>query len=201
MSLGMVLERDARRQASSSAIALDTNRFSAYREALPDRKPWEVDALGRFVVSLAAHQPIAFGTTPEGVISKGDATASALQQARFATPASLLVESIKHVAKLAQAAPSKYRIPTPETLAEAIHLLAHMPAEIEMPEPAAEPSGAIAYSWDRDDAFLVLAVDGSGQVQVSHIFDEVEGVTRINLTNPLSPDLLQLLTRFRVSHA
>jgi len=178
MSFGMILERPARRQASSSAIALDTNRFGAYRAALSDRKPWEMAST-----------------------NTSEATGSALQQTRFATPASLLVESIMNMTQLAKDAPAKYRVPTAETLAEAIQLLAILPAAVEMPEPVAEPSGAISYSWDRDAAFLALAVNGSGQVQVSHIFDGIEGVTRIKLTNPLSPDLLQLLSRFRVLHA
>lgn len=178
MSLGMILEKPARRQASSSAIAMDTNLFGAYRAALSDRKPWDM-----------AHT------------STGEATGSALQQTRFATPANLLVESIKHMTRLAQGAPAKYRTPTPETLAEAIQLLAILPAGVEMPDPVAEPSGAISYSWDSDEAFLVLAVNGSGHVQVSHIFDGIEGVARIKFTNPLSPDLLQFMTRFRVSHA
>jgi hypothetical protein len=108
---------------------------------------------------------------------------------------------IKHMTRPAKDALAKYRSPTAKTLAEAIQLLTILPAAVEMPERVAEPSGAISYSWDRDAAFLVLAVNGSGQIQVSHIFNGVEDVARIKLTNPLSPDLLQLLTRFRVLNA
>lgn len=128
-------------------------------------------------------------------------TVSATEKRRFDQPAGLLFTALEEATRLAQEAPEEQLIPSPDTVREGIALLRMLPPDVEMPEPVIEPSGALSWAWERDDgSFLVLAVNGQGQVQRSAVLDGTEAWGLAPLSERLSPDELALLTRFRVPH-
>ena len=145
--------------------------------------------------------PFARFSHPSLEAPKGRPTASAIEQDRFATPMQLLAEALAFGLRMAQEAPAKYRFPTAAALREALKVLYSLPPNGEAPEPAVEPTGTVLWSWTSDDAFLVLGVDGRGQLQRSSVVDGKEGVDATPLSDSFSPPLLDLLARFRVSHA
>lgn len=143
----------------------------------------------------AQYNPRAAGAAPDAP------TATANEQDRFLTPASLLMEALLSGARMVSEAPAKYRFPTPAAVQEAIIVLTSLPADVDIPEPAVEPTGTILWSWSRNGDFLVIGVDGSGQLQLSYVIDGAEDVDTVALAGSIAPEVLELLARFRVSHA
>ena len=93
------------------------------------------------------------------------------------------------------------RLPTAATYREALTVLDMLPPNIAPPEPAIEPSGAIAWSWEWDDGrFLVLAVNGTGKLQLSAIVDGAEYTDTSALSERWSDEEVKLLSRFRSVH-
>lgn len=59
-------------------------------------------------------------------------------------------------------------LPTPAAMCEANELLAALPQWCDAPSPIIEPSGAIAFEWDRGpNRWLVLALKGTGTIEHS----------------------------------
>lgn len=129
------------------------------------------------------------------------ATSSAVEQGRYVLPLSLLNERIAEAAALALESDEQLP-PTSIATREAWLLLEMMPSNISPPEPVIEPSGAIAWTWERDDGpFLVLAVNGTGRLQHSAIIDGQQRHGSRPMSDRLEELELGLLARFAPAHA
>lgn len=127
-------------------------------------------------------------------------TPSAMEQARFEWPASALLEVFAEATDEAAQNPEQ-SAPTSVALEEAICLLKMLPIGIDSPEPVVEPSGTIAWLWDRgDQGFLVLAVDGTGRLQRSAVIDGQEIADGFPLSSRLPADAMRSLAHFRSTH-
>jgi hypothetical protein len=128
-------------------------------------------------------------------------TGSAIVQDAFERPMSALYDAIAEATEMAAADPD-FSVPSAEALAEAGKLLRMLPRDVQSPEPVVEPSGTIAWTWDRPGiGFLALAVNGSGVLQRSAFIDGARIHGRTAIADRLAPDELALLARFPVTHA
>jgi hypothetical protein len=92
---------------------------------------------------------------------------------------------------------------TPSELAqvEAIALLEMMHSNVATPRVAIEPDGSISFSWERDDNWLVLAVEGRGMIDRSAVIHGAEEWGSTELSGRFAPEEVALLAQFTVPWA
>ena len=128
--------------------------------------------------------------------SKAAPTTSAAEQGRIGVPFTALLDAVEDAERLASE-DAEQAPPKEGAFSEAYRLLKMLPAGILPPQPVVEPSGAIAWVWDEPErGFLVLAVNGCGQMEHSAAIEGTESSGRSPLVGQFNPALIALLETF-----